>query len=649
MSEKPIQLITNKNDYLEITTEGLIYLLSLKNQKLYIISINGPDNSELFNKIIGFNLKEENNNLYIWGKPLDLNDNYKILLINYNSNNNEKINNNLFLLNILLSTHFIYSTKNDLNDEIINTFINNINIKNLINIKNKQFLPEIIFINDKLNENEIKNKIINNENYIKNNIFNSQKFITNIKNIKDIINNSNKISYLDGESFFGLIQNLINYINHNEKIDLDLAYENILLNKTRIEYNNIFEEYKNELHKKIEYPMTIQNIYKIYFELNNNYITSFSQKINSYNLNSLQIYEYINELNSSIEKEINNIINKNNSYYESYFITQYSIFEKNLNDYNDINNNLKEFIENYCTKFESCLFNFFNIMINSENNSNKIFVNILIKMYQELFINKLIKISSKINDINNSQKKELNEKILELNNNINKIKEEYNNINKILEQKNNEISLKNKNYFELETKFDKFNRDYKIKLKENENILNIEIEKYKKMENYYLSQIKEKEKIINTLENKIEKNNQNFNTTIKENNIKINELNRENNRLLNELERLREIKKGENNLIGNDKNINIPSLLKTVNKNFLDFKESVDNLNKENNNIQKNKYLELTKEEIDTKLNNVLNDIKNFCSLQIKNVSDNYEKIIKKVKTDFEELNFELSKKFCIK
>ena len=60
---------------------------------------------------------------------------------------------------------------------------------------------------------------------------------------------------------------------------------------------------------------------------------------------------------------------------------------------------------------------------------------------------------------------------------------------------------------------------------------------------------------------------------------------------------------------------------------------------------KKNKYLELSKEEIENKLNNVLNDVKNFCSLQIKTVSDNYEKLISKAKNDFEELNFEMSKK----
>ena len=219
------------------------------------------------------------------------------------------------------------------------------------------------------------------------------------------------------------------------------------------------------------------------------------------------------------------------------------------------------------------------------------------------------------------------------------------NINLMIEEKNKEKSAINKNYFELETKFDKFNREYKIKIKEFENNINIEIQKYKKMENYYLSQLKEKEKLINNLENKIEKSNQDLQTINKENIMKLNELNRENNHLLNEIERIKDMKGNKSDFMGSDKNANIPSLLKSVNKSFLEFKESVDNLRKENDSIQKNKYLETSTQEIETKLNNVLNDVKNFCNLQIKNVSDNYEKIIKKIKNESEELNFELSKK----
>jgi len=309
--------------------------------------------------------------------------------------------------------------------------------------------------------------------------------------------------------------------------------------------------------------------------------------------------------------------------------------------------NLKDFIVNYCGKFDSCLLKFFNMFLNSENNSNKIFANLLIKMYQEFFIKKLVTISDTINDAHNKHISALNDEINDLKNKLEKAKEEMNNTNILLKQKNKEKSEINKNYFELESKFDKFNRDYKLKLKENETSLSIEIQKYTKMENYYLSQLNEKEKLINSLEIKNEKINKEMQTLSKENTIKINELNRENNRLSNEIERLKEIKNntGDFGLGGNDKNMNVQSILKTVSKNFLDFKESVEKLKNENDAIQKNKYLELSKEEIENKLSNVLNDVKNFCSLQIKTVSENYEKLIKKSKNDFEELNFELSKK----
>ena len=661
MSEKQIELITKKNDSIEITEEALNFLLSLKTEKLFIITVIGSSNELLSNKIIskekdGFNLKEEN--IYIWNKPLNLNDDNKLLIITYNGNNN----NNLFLLNLLISSFCLYNITGDLNDETINTFVNDLNIKDLINFKNKDFIPNILFVNDKLNEDEIKNKIEINSEFKKNNlnnIYNTINYLqfSNTEKLINLIGNeisSSKNNFikksLEGESLFGLIQNIVNAINHEEKIDIDLSYQNIFLNKARKEYNKIFEEYKLDLYKKIEYPIIFQNLYKINSDLLNIYISSFCNKINLY-LTPSQVSEYTNQFNISSEKEINYIINKNNDYYETYYLTQFSEFKKNL-EYNfDFNNDkltLYDFIKDYCGKFDACLLKFFNAFLNSENNSNKIFANILIKMYQEFFVKKLILISEKIDEKIGKKNNELTDEINELKNKLEKTKEEIDNTKLILEAKNKEKSEINKNYFELETKFDKFNRDYKLKLKENENTLTIETQKYAKMENYYLSQLKEKEKLINSLENKIEKINKEMQSLSKENTIKINELNRENNRLLNEVERIKEIKNKSGDYgisSGGDKNINVGSILKTVNKNFLDFKESVDNLKNENESIQKNKYLELTKEEIENKLNNVLNDVKNFCSLQIKTVSDNYEKLIKKAKSDFEELNFEASKK----
>ena len=652
--ENPIELIINNKNSLEISDEALRLLSSLHNQKLIVFSINGSSNSgkkEIANYLIsknkGFDSINNKTGIWLWGTPINIKDDIKLLIIYFEGIIDNKMN-NLNILNILLSTHFIYNTKGEINDNVIDNYINNINIKDLISYKNNNYLPEIVFINDLLSKEQIENKIENNPLYINNNIkslFKRQKYLQS-NNIKELINNIdlNNI-YINGDMFFGLIQNYINYINHNEKLDIDCAMENIFLYKAKLECDNTFEEYKSELYKKIEYPMTITNIFKIYNEIQNNYINSFCKKVDNI-LTPAQLGEYINQLNNYMEKEINYIINNNNEYYEKYFLLQFKDLEKSLGSSPNMENNenFHKFIVDYCGNFDNCLQKFFSIFLNIDS-SNKYFVNILIKLYQEYILNKFINISEKINEKYEKNNNKYIDEINALKNNLNTINEQMNNTNLLMEEKNKEKNIINKNYFELETKFDKFNREYKMKIKEYENNINIEIQKYKKMENYYLSQLKEKEKLINDLENKIEKCNQDLQTINKENTMKLNELNRENNRLLNEIERIKDKNMNKSDFMGGDKNANIPSLLKTVNKSFINFKESVDNLKKENDSIQKNKYLEISSQEIENKLNNILNDVKNFCNLQIKNVSNNYEKLITKIKNEREELNFELSKK----
>ena len=653
--QNPIELIINNKDSLELSIEALKLLSSLKNQKILVLSISGlckTRKTSIANYLIsnqnGFDSQKSTKGLWIWGTPIKITNDIKLLIIDCEAIKDNKMN-NYNLLSLLISTHFIYNTKGDVNDDIINNFINHMNIKDLVSFNNKYHLPEVIFTNDVLTEDMIKNKIENNGLYIKEDIkslYKSLKYLQ-LNNIQNLFSNINldNIAF-DGEILFGLIQNYINCINHDEKINADLSLENILLYKSKKECDNIFEEYKNELYKKIEYPTTITNINKIYNELQSNYIASFCKKIDKI-LSPIQSGEYINQLNQNMEKEINDIINKNMEYYENYFLLQFSEFEKILKTEENFENldNFHNFVSNYCGQFDSCLQKFFNLFLNSDN-SNKVFVNVLIKLYQEFIVNKFIKISQKVNEVYDSDKNKYIEEINSLKNNLNKLKEQMNNTNILMEEKNKEKSSINKNYFELETKFDKFNREYKLKIKESENNINIEIQKYKKMENYYLAQLKEKETLIRNLENKIEKCNQDILNMNKENTIKINEFNRENNRLLNEIERIKDLKnRNKTDFLGSDKNINIPSILKSVNKSFLEFKESVDNLTKENDNLQKNKYLEISRQEIENKLNTVLNDVTNFCNLQIKNLSENYEKMIKKIKNDYEELNFELSKK----
>ena len=77
----------------------------------------------------------------------------------------------------------------------------------------------------------------------------------------------------------------------------------------------------------------------------------------------------------------------------------------------------------------------------------------------------------------------------------------------------------------------------------------------------------------------------------------------------------------------------------------MEFKESVDKLDKENENVFKTKYLENSTKEIEEKLKSCVTDIQAFCDKQVKSMTDHYEKEIKKIKDQYDELNFELEKK----
>ena len=166
------------------------------------------------------------------------------------------------------------------------------------------------------------------------------------------------------------------------------------------------------------------------------------------------------------------------------------------------------------------------------------------------------------------------------------------------------------------------------------------------METYNNNQIKEKEQTISNLEAKIEKLNQDILGANKDSLIKINELNRENIKLKGEIDRMKKQEgKGGSNSLYNEQSANLQTLFKNIQGTFMEFKESVDKLDKENENIFKTKYLENSTKEVEDKLKNCVSDIKTFCEKQVKTMNDNYEKEIKKVKDKYDELNFELTKK----
>ena len=114
--EEPIQLVSIKDGILETTVEAINILTGLKNSKLIILSINGPvgsGKSTLANNLInkkesGFKIGEKMEGIWIWGKPIELSDDIKLLILDCQGINNDNkdtannINYKLFMLSVLL-------------------------------------------------------------------------------------------------------------------------------------------------------------------------------------------------------------------------------------------------------------------------------------------------------------------------------------------------------------------------------------------------------------------------------------------------------------------------------------------------------------------------------------------------------------------
>ena len=671
--EEPIKLLEVSGGMLEPTTDGINLLTSLKKEKISILSLNGPlssGKSYLANNIInkissGFKAGEKTEGIWIWGNPISLSNDTKLLILDcqgLNKNDEENISHKMFILSILLSTCAIYNTQGELNDTAIKDFVYYTDLAHKINFsaekndklnnvdKLREYFPELIFVNNTLDKQKLQETIENNplcENFCK--LFEKRAYI-NSQNLQDLISHiqsnikckeiDNNI--IDGDSLFGMIQNYIDFINDGENPVIHSALENVLLSKAKNISESILEKFKSDFKNKIQYPMSITTIYKSFLELQQVYSYKFCQKVEKI-LTPTQTGEYIQKIYVDMEKELESVLDTNKEYYDEWFSLEYRNLEKELNKLNlDSIEQIKLFILSYTSTFKNCLNKFLTIP-NSDFCKN--LINVLMKIFDEFVCEKLNLIGEKINDIYENYSKECNNNIDSLNSNIKKLNEQIDNNKRLLEDKNKEKSEVNKNYLELETKLDKLTRELKTKEQEYENNLNIEKQNFQKMETYNNTQIKEKEEIISNLESKIEKLNQDILGSNKDSLIKVNELNRENIKLKSEIERLKKQDGKGKSDIYNEQSLNLQTLFKNIQSTFMEFKESVDKLDKENENVFKTKYLENSTKEIEEKLKNCVTDIQTFCEKQVKSMNENYEKEIKKIKDKYDELSFELDKK----
>ena len=684
---EPMQLLNvNENGIIDITTEATDYLNSLKKEKLCILSIIGPRNSgksKLLNSFLkidnnGFNINETKG-LWIWGKPLELENNKKLLILDCQALENDDVSLRLFLICELLSTYIIYNTKGEINDNLINDFFKYLDVSKTINIYSQgnkkntitnlsNYLPDLLWI-----MNEYENKEISSDNYLENIIKNNNKISENFtklyKNYKcfylkdsndenqiDLIFNFMKSnsSYkkinnidIDGIDLFGILTNYLDSMENGEIPIINNALENILLSKAKNINENLFEEFVLEFQKKIDkFPKSFKLIYNIFFELQDKYSELFCNKVKDLFLTSEQTGKYLINLFQRMKEELENVFEKNNEFYNEWFDLEFKEMEEILNNENNnkINNleQIKNIFNLYSNSFELCFKKFNNIP--KDNFSNNLIL-VMLKIFEDFVKNKLNLFAENINEIYENYNKENLNKIENLQNNLNLLTEQLNNNKKLLEDKNNEKNEININLLELENKIEQLKRENKTKEKEYLNNIEIEKQKLQNTENFYNNNLKEKNNKIEELEKKIEKLNIENSAINKDNINKINELNREILKLNNEIEHLSEEQKKKNDFGEVEKNLNLHSLFKNIQNTFMEFKKSIDKIEDENENLFKTKEMNLNVNEIENNMKNWINEIKNYKENQFKNLNENYEKNIKSIKNDLDETNLKLTKK----
>ena len=684
---EPMQLLNvNENGIIDITTEATDYLNSLKKEKLCILSIIGPRNSgksKLLNSFLktdnnGFNISETKG-LWIWGKPVELENNKKLLILDCQALENDDVSLRLFLICELLSTYIIYNTKGEINDNLINDFFKYLDVSKTINIYSQgnkkntitnlsNYLPDLLWI-----MNEYENKEISSDNYFENIIKNNNKISENFtklyKNYKCFYlkdsNDENQIdlifnyiksnsSYkkinnidIDGIDLFGILTNYLDSMENGEIPIINNALENILLSKAKNINENLFEEFVLEFQKKIDkFPKSFKLIYNIFFELQDKYSELFCNKVKDLFLTSEQTGKYLINLFQRMKEELENVFEKNNEFYNEWFDLEFKEMEEILNNENNykINNldQIKNIFNLYSNSFELCFKKFNNIP--KDNFSNNLIL-VMLKIFEDFVKNKLNLFAENINEIYENYNKENLNKIENLQNNLNLLTEQLNNNKKLLEDKNNEKNEININLLELENKIEQLKRENKTKEKEYLNNIEIEKQKLQNTENFYNNNLKEKNNKIEELEKKIEKLNIENSAINKDNINKINELNREILKLNNEIEHLSEEQKKKNDFGEVEKNLNLHSLFKNIQNTFMEFKKSIDKIEDENENLFKTKEMNLNVNEIENNMKNWINEIKNYKENQFKNLNENYEKNIKSIKNDLDETNLKLTKK----
>ena len=507
------------------------------------INIFISEAKQIFRKIKILRVKKitetiNNNNNYLGQINNIINNNKE-----FSDNNESHINNYNRNDNINISKNYLFKSIDNENDITRKVLSSNLSPKNKLSLSRdnndyNKSIENIEFLVNKIKANELKKKNNNNmlifPNNINQNIFNCTITSREFNNL----HNNRNIDYFSG------INNRTIKNNKPQKI---IKYQKFSRNNSKFENKNIkvkkinrsssIPEMQNKnrrnisisspqnysqnkgIHNSLPKQYSENYIVNKHYNINNSKINNSNDKVNILLLCN-KVKEFLNDLNNNYQN--NNFIEK--KYELNSLVNNLLKKEKEKIEVN-INNNLEKGKNNNILKSNNKIQN------NNDDNLKLIKylkdkINQLEKSINEK--NKLLEDINKkkdINPINNNEKiiTEKNNKILELNNNIKKLKKENN------ELKNNIINLKNINnqgaeklkevilskdneIEELKSKISSLESEKELLNKKNENELNNQID-YLKQEN------NKNEQTINELTKSLKEYEENKNKEKEENKL----------------------------------------------------------------------------------------------------------------------------------
>jgi len=127
-----------------------------------------------------------------------------------------------------------------------------------------------------------------------------------------------------------LLQNYIESINNGENPVILSALENVLLSKAKNISEKNFDIFKKTFNGKLElktYPMDITDIYKEFFEIQDEILPKFCESVND-TLSARQLADYISKLFNRMRDELENVLETNKTYYDEWFDQEYEELKK---------------------------------------------------------------------------------------------------------------------------------------------------------------------------------------------------------------------------------------------------------------------------------------------------------------------------------